>query len=165
VIVTVVGTDTTLVAMVKSCEKPPGGTLTVAGGTASGELLVIVTAAPALGAAPFRPTNAEATAPPVIWFGEGPTSFSDGGVTVIDFASEKIIARWAVPGGGSPDMGNVSADGRYLWLSGRYDARIYEISTVDGHLIAQVRIPNKPHGMCVWPQPGRFSLGHTGDMR
>ncbi len=47
----------------------------------------------------------------------------------------------------------------------RYDARMYEISTADGHLIAQMPIPLKPHGMCVWPQPGRYSLGHTGNMR
>jgi len=39
-----------------------------------------------------------------------------GGVVVIDFATDKVIARWLVPGGGSPDMGNVSADGKWLWL-------------------------------------------------
>jgi hypothetical protein len=22
-----------------------------------------------------------------------------------------------------------------------------------------------PHGLCVWPQPGRYSLGHTGILR
>ena len=29
------------------------------------------------------------------------------------------------------------------------------------------RIPvgKEPHGLAVWPQPGRFSLGHTGNMR
>ena len=36
----------------------------------------------------------------------------NGGVAVIDFATEKVVARWPVPGGGSPDMGNVSADGK-----------------------------------------------------
>ena len=88
-----------------------------------------------------------------------------GTISVLDPLLRRVLATWRLPGGGSPDMGGVSPDGRALWLSGRYDARIYEISTVDGHLIAQVRIPHKPHGMCVWPQPGRFSLGHTGDMR
>jgi hypothetical protein len=62
-------------------------------------------------------------------------------------------------------MGGVSPDGRFLWLSGRYDATLYEISTADGHLVAQVHVPAKPHGVCVWPQPGRYSLGHTGNMR
>jgi hypothetical protein len=23
----------------------------------------------------------------------------------------------------------------------------------------------EPHGLTVWPQPGRYSLGHTGNMR
>ena len=38
----------------------------------------------------------------------------------------------ADPGGGSPDMGGVSADGRVLWLSGRYNAEVYAIYTTDG---------------------------------
>jgi YVTN family beta-propeller protein len=35
-------------------------------------------------------------------------------------------------GGGSPDMGNVSADGKMLWLSGRYDNVVYAIDTGSG---------------------------------
>jgi len=62
-------------------------------------------------------------------------------------------------------MGGVSPDGRVLWLSGRYNATVYKISTADGRLLGQVHVPGKPHGLCVWPQPGRFSLGHTGNMR
>jgi YVTN family beta-propeller protein len=89
----------------------------------------------------------------------------NGTITVIDPARLRVVATWRLPGGGSPDMGGVSPDGRSLWLSGRYDATLYEISTTDGHLIAQVHVPAKPHGVCVWPQPGRYSLGHTGNMR
>jgi YVTN family beta-propeller protein len=88
----------------------------------------------------------------------------DGGVTVIDFATEKIVARWAVPGGGSPDMGNVSADGKYLWLAARFDDVIYRFDTATG-AVAQVKVGAEPHGLTVWPQPGRYSLGHTGNMR
>ena len=62
-------------------------------------------------------------------------------------------------------MGGVSADGRVLWLSGRYNAEVYAISTTDGHLIARIRVGSGPHGLCVWPQPGRYSLGHTGNLR
>lgn len=72
---------------------------------------------------------------------------------------------WHIPGGGSPDMGNVSPDGTVIWLSGRYNACVYAISTLDGHLIAKIPVPNEPHGLAVWPQPGRYSLGHTGIMR
>ena len=89
----------------------------------------------------------------------------NGTISVLDPFRGKVVSTWTIPGGGSPDMGGVSPDGKSLWLSGRYNARIYQISTVDGHLMATVRVPNRPHGMCVWPQPGRFSLGHTGNMR
>ena len=88
----------------------------------------------------------------------------DGGVTVIDFATEKIVARWAVPGGGSPDMGNVSADGKYLWLAARFDDVIYRFDTASG-AVEQVKVGQEPHGLTVWPQPGRYSLGHTGNLR
>jgi len=42
------------------------------------------------------------------------------------------LKTWPIPGGGSPDMGNVSADGKYLWLSGRYDDTVYRIDTQSG---------------------------------
>jgi YVTN family beta-propeller protein len=87
-----------------------------------------------------------------------------GGVTVIEFATGRIVARWPIPGGGSPDMGNVSADGRYLWLSGRFDDVVYRIDTSSG-AVEQVKVGQEPHGLTVWPQPGRYSLGHTGNLR
>jgi DNA-binding beta-propeller fold protein YncE len=87
-----------------------------------------------------------------------------GGVSVIDFASRKVTAQWMIPGGGSPDMGNVSADGRYLWLSGRYDDVVYRIETTSG-AVDKVKVGREPHGLTVWPQPGRYSLGHTGNLR
>jgi YVTN family beta-propeller protein len=87
-----------------------------------------------------------------------------GSVTVIDFATRQIEATWPIPGGGSPDMGNVSADGRLLWLSGRYDNEVYAIDTTSGEVI-RLPVGREPHGLTVWPQPGRYSLGHTGNMR
>lgn len=87
-----------------------------------------------------------------------------GSVAVIDFASERVVARWGIPGGGSPDMGNVSADGRHLWLAARYDDEVYRFDTGDGS-VARIRVGAEPHGLTVWPQPGRHSLGHTGNMR
>lgn len=88
----------------------------------------------------------------------------NGGVSVIDFATEKVVARWAVPGGGSPDMGNVSADGKFLWLAARYDDVIYRFDTAGGE-VKQIKVGAEPHGLTVWPQPGRYSLGHTGNLR
>ena len=85
-------------------------------------------------------------------------------MSVIDFATQTVVAQWPVPGGGSPDMGNVSADGKWLWLSGRYDDVVYRFDTVTG-AVTKVRVGAEPHGLTVWPQPGRYSLGHTGNMR
>ena len=87
-----------------------------------------------------------------------------GEVSVISFATHRVVHTWHIPGG-SPDMGGVSADGNVLWLSGRYDAEVYAISTRNGHLLARIPVGNGPHGLCVYPQPGRYSLGHTGVFR
>lgn len=87
-----------------------------------------------------------------------------GSVSVIDFATRTVTKTWSIPGGGSPDMGNVSADGKYLWLSGRYDDVVYRFSTATGN-VDKVKVGREPHGLTVWPQPGRFSLGHTGNLR
>ncbi len=87
-----------------------------------------------------------------------------GSVSVIDFETHKVVATWDFPKGGSPDMGNVSADGKILWLSGRFDDVVYAIDTTTGK-IKTVRVGTEPHGLTVWPQPGRYSLGHTGNLR
>ncbi len=87
-----------------------------------------------------------------------------GSVSVMDFATRKVEATWPIPGGGSPDMGNVSADGKYLWLSGRFDDVVYAIDTTTG-AVKSIPVGKEPHGLTVWPQPGRYSLGHTGNLR
>ncbi len=90
---------------------------------------------------------------------------SAGSISVISFATRRIVRTWRIPGGGSPDMGNVSADGKVLWLTGRYNGVLYAISTANGRLLAKIPVGAGPHGACVWPQPGRYSLGHTGILR
>jgi YVTN family beta-propeller protein len=93
-----------------------------------------------------------------------------GSVSVLEFeiykmeAETSVAATWAIPGGGSPDMGNVSADGTQLWLSGRFDNVVYAFDTMTG-AVRTIPVGNEPHGLTVWPQPGRYSLGHTGNMR
>jgi hypothetical protein len=74
-----------------------------------------------------------------------------------------VVSTWRI--GGSPDMGGVSPSGATLWLSGRYDAVVYAIDTRNGKLRARIAVGEGPHGLCVWPQPGRYSLGHTGILR
>jgi YVTN family beta-propeller protein len=87
-----------------------------------------------------------------------------GMISVIDFATRKVEKTWTIPGGGSPDMGNVSADGKTLWLSGRFDKVVYAIDTTTGS-VKEIPVGTEPHGLTVWPLPGRYSLGHTGNMR
>jgi YVTN family beta-propeller protein len=87
-----------------------------------------------------------------------------GSVSVIDFATGKVVTNWPIPGGGSPDMGNISVDGKMLWLSGRYDDAVYVIDTATG-TVKSIPVKKEPHGLTVWPQPGRYSLGHTGNLR
>jgi len=89
----------------------------------------------------------------------------EGTVSVLDAVTLRQTALWRIPGGGSPDMGGVSADGRTLWLSGRSDAEVYVFDTTTGQVVHRIRTDAGPHGLAVWPQPGRFSLGHTGNMR
>jgi DNA-binding beta-propeller fold protein YncE len=88
-----------------------------------------------------------------------------GTITVLSFRTRRRVATWRIPGGGSPDMGGLSADGRVLWLSGRYNAEVYAISTRDGRLLRRIPVGQGPHGLAVWPQPGRYSIGHTGILR
>jgi YVTN family beta-propeller protein len=88
---------------------------------------------------------------------------SGGSVSVISFASRRVVQTWHV--GGSPDMGGVSPDGSVLWLAGRYNSAVYAISTRTGKVLASIPAGVSPHGLCVWPQPGRYSTGHTGVMR
>jgi len=87
-----------------------------------------------------------------------------GSISVMDFATRKIEATWPMPGGGSPDMGNISADGKWLWLSARFDDVVYAVDTTTG-TVRSIPVGKEPHGLTVWPQPGRYSLGHTGNMR
>ena len=91
------------------------------------------------------------------------TNRGAGSVSVIDFASRSIVGNWHF--GGSPDMGGVSSDGKQLWLSGRYNSEVYVIDTTTGQLIKKIPVGNGPHGLALFPQPGRYSMGHTGNYR
>jgi YVTN family beta-propeller protein len=90
---------------------------------------------------------------------------SEGSISVISFKTNAEIDKWRIPGGGSPDMGGISANGSVLWVSGRYDGVVYAISTRTGKLLAKIPVGDGPHGLCVYPQPGRYSLGHTDVFR
>lgn len=93
------------------------------------------------------------------------TNRGDGSISVVLFRRNRQTDKWRIPGGGSPDMGGISANGKVLWVTGRYDAVVYAISTRTGKLLAKIPVGQGPHGLCVYPQPGRYSLGHTGVFR
>jgi YVTN family beta-propeller protein len=91
------------------------------------------------------------------------TNRGAGSVTIIDFATQRVDGHWQF--GGSPDMGGVSTDGTQLWLSGRYNSEVYVIDTSTGQLIKRIPVGDGPHGLALFPQPGRYSMGHTGNYR
>jgi len=62
-------------------------------------------------------------------------------------------------------MGGFSADGTVLWLAGRYRSEVYALNATTGQLLRRIPVGTQPHGLCVYPQPGRYSLGHTGVFR
>jgi len=89
----------------------------------------------------------------------------EGTISVVDFATRAVAHKWVLSKRASPDMGGVSSDGKVLWLAGRYSKEVYAIDTTDGRLLARIKVGKGPHGLCVYPQPGRYSLGHTGVFR
>lgn len=93
------------------------------------------------------------------------TNRGEGSVSVLDANSHEKIDKWHIPGGGSPDMGALSTDGKQLWLSGRYDSEVYVFDTTNGNLLARIPVGNGPHGLTYMPQLGRYSLGHTSSIR
>jgi len=93
------------------------------------------------------------------------TNRDEGTISVLDFRTKTLVHKWRLPQGATPDMGNLSVDGKVFWVSGRYSGAVYAVSTVTGRTLHVIRVGAGPHGLCVWPQPGRYSLGHTGVMR
>ena len=93
------------------------------------------------------------------------TNRGEGSISLVDMGTRKVARKWELPGGGSPDMGGISADGKVLWLAGRYNSEVYAIDTDTGRLLARIPVDHGPHGLCIYPQPGRYSLGHTGVFR
>ncbi|MFN0030309.1 MAG: hypothetical protein ACKV2O_24410 [Acidimicrobiales bacterium] len=93
------------------------------------------------------------------------TNRGAGTVSVIDLATNTVAATWTVPRGGSPDMGSVSADGNLFWVSGRHHGEVYAFDTTSGALVHRIKTGPGAHGLTLFPQPGRFSMGHTGNYR
>jgi DNA-binding beta-propeller fold protein YncE len=89
----------------------------------------------------------------------------EGSFSVIDFATRRVVAKWYIPGGGSPDMLQLNPAGTQLWASGRYNATVYVMSTVTGKLLAKIPVGSEDHGLTYFPNVGLHSLGHNGVYR
>jgi YVTN family beta-propeller protein len=89
----------------------------------------------------------------------------EGSFSVISFATQKVVAKWVIPGGGSPDMLQLNPAGTQLWASGRYNATVYVMSTVTGKLLAEIPVGVQDHGLTYFPNVGLHSLGHNGVYR
>jgi YVTN family beta-propeller protein len=92
------------------------------------------------------------------------TNRGESTVSVVDVAAGTVKSTWRITGA-SPDLASLSSDGAVLWVSGRFDSEVYAVSTADGAVLARVPVGKGPHGLLVWPQPGRYSLGSNAMMR
>ncbi|MDQ4097682.1 MAG: beta-propeller fold lactonase family protein, partial [Actinomycetota bacterium] len=80
-----------------------------------------------------------------------------GSISVIDVASRQVVETWNV--GGSPDMLQVSTDGTRIWVSNRFHGSVSVINAADGSVIKTIPTGAGAHGVCLFPQPGRYSVG------
>ena len=86
-----------------------------------------------------------------------------------------VAPAWAPPGiveyviprpGNFPHDPAVAADGS-VWYTDQHNSYIGHLDPGTGKIV-DYRTPTPgsgPHGLCVYPQPGRYSLGHTGVFR
>lgn len=86
-----------------------------------------------------------------------------GSLSAVDVEAWDVRATWKI--GGSPDMITVSADGTQLWISNRWHASVSVIDSRSGDVVRRIDTGAYPHGLAYWPLPGRYSLGHNGNMR
>jgi YVTN family beta-propeller protein len=89
----------------------------------------------------------------------------EGSFSVIDFETRQVVAKWTIPGGGSPDMLQLNPEGTQLWASGRYNRTVYVMNTATGALLAKIAVGAEDHGLTYFPNVGSISLGHNGVYR
>jgi YVTN family beta-propeller protein len=86
-----------------------------------------------------------------------------GELSVVDIATGTVTSTWTI--GGSPDMIAESPDGRQLWISNRFSDTVVVVDSATGKVLATIKVGSRPHGLSFWPEPGRYSLGHNGNVR
>jgi YVTN family beta-propeller protein len=93
------------------------------------------------------------------------TNRLEGTISVIDFATRSVVAKWSIPGGGSPDMLQLNPEGTQLWASGRYNRTVYVFDTRTGQVLAKIPVGSEDHGLTYFPNVGAYSIGHNGVYR
>ena len=72
----------------------------------------------------------------------------------IDYTTLESVASYRAPGG--PDCMEVSADGRWLYVSSRWIKRMSVIDLQTGQLVRQVPVGKSPHGIWTLEHAKRF---------
>ena len=89
----------------------------------------------------------------------------EGSISVLDFATDRLVDRsGASPAAAAPTWAACPPTARCSGCPAATTARCTP-SPRDGQLLARIQVGSGPHGLCVYPQPGRYSLGHTGVFR
>ena len=72
---------------------------------------------------------------------------------------------WRIPAAAAPTWAASRPTARCCGSRAATTPRSTRSTRRTGHLLARIPVGAGPHGLCVWPQPGRYSLGHTGILR
>ena len=81
------------------------------------------------------------------------------------FRDRKIEANWPIPGRRQPRHGQRQRRRQAGCGCRAATTTSCTCSTRRPARSRASRSGKEPHGLTVWPQPGRYSLGHTGNMR
>ena len=52
-----------------------------------------------------------------------------------------------------------------IYVPNRRSNSVSVIDPATLQVVDTFKVGREPHGLAVWPQPGRYSLGHTGNLR
>ena len=67
-------------------------------------------------------------------------------ISKLDMLSMRVVDQYPAPGG--PDCMDVSADGRYLYVTARWSRKLLVIDTAERRVVQSVKVGKSPHG--VW---------------
>ena len=77
----------------------------------------------------------------------------------------RSCTRGTSPAAAAPTWGTSRPTARSCGCPAATTASSTRSARANGRLLAKIPVGAGPHGLCVWPQPGRYSLGHTGILR